>query len=489
MKRLVWTITISLTIVAVALIPFVLMGEAATAEAREAPAQNLLLTEEDRRPVAADFDKARVWIAHLAPFAPNPGTAVTVTVGGVPVLTNFEFGETTNGYVALDPGPTEIQIQLPDGTPVLTRTITPTARTDYTVAAVGKLGLPAYAPLDLVVFQDDNAAPASGQGKVRIIHLAPFGATITETEVTILDESNTPLNNLAGVRYGVSSGYFPLAAGSYTLTIQLDNPPIPVPGIPVPVTLNEGQVVTVFAIGDKLFAGNQDVTVLPITYNAARAYVAHVAPFAADTVTSTTAVTVSINGIPALPNFKFGETSGGYVNLTLGSNTVEVELPNGAVAISRTFNLTAADYTIAAIGNGVLQPLELFALVDNNTAPPSDQGKVRIVHLAPFTSSLAATAVDIVTQDGGDLGQNDIQYKQTTTPTYLSLAAGTYDLKVNLANTNNTAIDVPPLNLKTGDIVTVFAVGDGVRQDLGVLTIPESGAKLYLPVIYRGFAN
>ena len=30
-------------------------------------------------------------VAHLAPFAMDPGTAVTVTLDGTPVLTDFEF--------------------------------------------------------------------------------------------------------------------------------------------------------------------------------------------------------------------------------------------------------------------------------------------------------------------------------------------------------------------------------------------------------------
>ena len=54
------------------------------------------------------------------------------------------------------------------------------------------------------------------------------------------------------------------------------------------------------------------------------------------------------------------------------------------------------DYTLAAIGDGVKQPIELLALIDDNTPPVSTgTAKLRVVHVAPFTSNLTATEVDV----------------------------------------------------------------------------------------------
>ncbi|MGD8397709.1 MAG: hypothetical protein PVG11_02515, partial [Anaerolineae bacterium] len=63
-------------------------------------------------------------VAHLAPFAPDPGTAVTVTLDSTPVLTDFVFAEST-GYIEVPTGTHLIEI-FPGGsaTPVITKSVT-----------------------------------------------------------------------------------------------------------------------------------------------------------------------------------------------------------------------------------------------------------------------------------------------------------------------------------------------------------------------------
>jgi hypothetical protein len=252
-----------------------------------------------------------------------------------------------------------------------------------------------------------------------------------------------------------------------------------------PFTLTDGEVKSAFAIGD---IDNQPLEVVLLSQVAATTadvWVAHFAPFASDVIS--TAVTVRVNGVDALTDCQYGDTSGGYVALPALPTLVEVVLPGGTVAMSDTFTLTAeTDYTVSAIGDGVDQPLELFAQVDDNSAPPSGEGKVRITHLAPFTDTLAATEVDIRT-DAGAVIVDDVPYKGFTDP-YLSLTTDLYDLKITTPDGGTDLLDLDAFILTDGQITSFFAIGDLDNQPLEVVALTsERGAALYLPLIFRNF--
>ncbi|MEM8535362.1 MAG: DUF4397 domain-containing protein [Chloroflexota bacterium] len=204
----------------------------------------------------------------------------------------------------------------------------------------------------------------------------------------------------------------------------------------------------------------------------ARVIIAHLAPFA-DTVEDTS-VSILVNGEAALENFVFGDATD-YLELPAGDYQVDV-VPTGAdePAISGELTLEAGqDYTAAAIGDGVNQPLELLALQDDNSAPEEHRAKLRIVHTAPFAAELSDTAVDIRKENGRLFkGLAGVEYKQASP--YLDIRARTFDLKITAPGGHPTLIDVPPVTFESGDIVTVFAIGDGVNQPTGVLPVVGS---------------
>ena len=434
----------------------------------------------DASPALAQAD-ARVWVAHFAPFADSvDGTAVTVRVNGTDALTDFKFGETSGGYVDLSPGTTLVEVVLPGDTVAISDTFTLNAGVDYTVAAIGDI---TNQDLELLALLDDNTAPTSGEGKVRVAHLAPFDAVLANTIVDVRTEDGTLV--VDNVPYkGYTDPYLSLPAGLYDLKLTTPDGATDLLDIP-PFLLADGQILSVYAIGD---ITNQPLDVLALSQVGgamARVWVGHFAPFAASV--DDTAVTVRVNGTDALIDFKFGETSGGYVDLSPGTTLVEVVLPGDTVAISDTFTLNAGvDYTVAAIGDGTNQDLELLALLDDNTAPASGEGKVRVAHLAPFTDTLAATTVDVRT-DAGAVVVNDVQYKGYTDP-YLSLPAGVYDLKLTTPDGATDLFDISPLLLADGEIVSVFALGDIVNQPLMVkpLIYDRGTLKLYyFPLIFK----
>lgn len=212
----------------------------------------------------------------------------------------------------------------------------------------------------------------------------------------------------------------------------------------------------------------------------ARVTVAHFAPFAENI--EDTSVSVALNGDVALENVKFKDFTG-YISLPAGEYVVDI-IPTGTtdVAITATYMLEdGKDYTVFASGNGTLQPLELFALADDNTAPAMGNVKVRVVHSAPFAATLEGTEVSIRTAKGKLVGGlQGVPYGISSG--FLELPADTYDLKVASNNGQVNFIDPLPVQLEAGTIVTLFAVGDIATQPLSIIATPIAELPLRDPV-------
>jgi hypothetical protein len=207
--------------------------------------------------------------------------------------------------------------------------------------------------------------------------------------------------------------------------------------------------------------------------------VGHLAPFAAD---PGTAVTVTLNGAPALTDFAYGESTG-YLTLPEGTYDVAV-WPAGSTtpAISGTVTLLPLTYyTAIAIGDGVNQPLELLALVDDLTPPAAGQFHLRLGHLAPFATGDALA--DIRLQDGTPV-ITDVAFSDVTA--FMPMAAGEYDLKVTTPGGAVTLIDPLPVTFNAGDIVSAFATGDGGNQPLGAFAWPAGVPGGFLPLASSG---
>ena len=107
-----------------------------------------------------------------------------------------------------------------------------------------------------------------------------------------------------------------------------------------------------------------------------------------------------------------------------------------------------------------------------NTGTPADGNlNIRIVHAAPFAANLAATEVSIRTA-GGDVVDGLVGVPYNAESGFFEVPATTYDLKVASNDGSVNYIDPLPVELPAGADVTVFAVGDGVNQPLGIIAFP-----------------
>jgi hypothetical protein len=423
-------------------------------------------------------------VAHYAPFADTlEDTSVTVRVNGGDVLTDFQFAEVETG-ISLPAGEYLVEI-LPTGstTVAISRTIMLEAGGDYSLVAQGD---GANQPLALKALDNATAAPAAGNGKLRVGHFAPFSDDLAATAVDICLDSGVAVPGLTNVPYNVvSSPFLELPAGEYDLLIALAGTNCATVALDIPsVTLADGQVSDAYAIGKVLDDEASPIalqisTILGITLTPpaapATVDVAHFAAFGDGSVAAAgitaASVTVRVDGVDALTGFEFGDVVTD-VKLPAGARLIEI-LPTGTetVAISATVNLAAdGNYTVIAIGDDANQPLELKVLDNATDAPAAGFAKLRIGHLAPFSADLAATAVDICTQDGVVVpGLSGVQYNVVSD--YLTLPMGNYDLLIAVAGTNcqTVALDVDPVMLGDGEIADAYAIGRG--DDAFPLTI------------------
>jgi hypothetical protein len=212
----------------------------------------------------------------------------------------------------------------------------------------------------------------------------------------------------------------------------------------------------------------------------ARILVGHFAPFSDNL--AATAVDVRINGATALSNVEYGDFTG-YIALAPGAYSLEVVLA-GTSTVAISANVTLADntdYTVLATGGANSQPLALQALVDNNAAPAAGNLKLRVIHAAPFGPDAESTAVSIRTDRGAIVG-GLASVPFFAASDYLEIPAGNYDLKVATPDGSVNLIDLAPVDLPAGAVLSVLATGDGVNQPLGFTALPLGALATETPV-------
>jgi hypothetical protein len=133
-------------------------------------------------------------------------------------------------------------------TAAISATVNLTHAKQYAAIAIG--GANGW-ELGLRLLEDINTAPAAGNAKVRIGHLAPFAADADDTLADVRLQDGTVILN--DVPYGAIADYVELPTGTYDLKITTADGSTTLID-PLPVRLAEGAILSAFAVGD---AGNQ----------------------------------------------------------------------------------------------------------------------------------------------------------------------------------------------------------------------------------------
>lgn len=121
-------------------------------------------------------------------------------------------------------------------------------------------------------------------------------------------------------------------------------------------------------------------------------------------------------------------------------------------------------------------------------APPTPApGKalVRVIHLAPFDTNVADTAVDICTQSGNPVpGLTGLVYLAQSG--YVTLTPGPYDWTVATPGCGAVALDLPAFTLQPGMVLTLLVVGGGNQPLTYVWLVDQAGLQsVYLPLVTK----
>jgi len=172
------------------------------------------------------------------------------------------------------------------------------------------------------------------------------------------------------------------------------------------------------------------------------------------------AVDVLVDGAQALSGVTYLAASD-YLAVPAGTRNLRVE-PTGSDTAVIDADVTVAegvDYTALAVGE--VANIEPLYLRDDNTAPSAGQARVRVIHGAPSVG-----AVDVYfTAPGAPLGQpsltnfafKDVSSLPNNGGDYISVAAGTYQVRVTPAGTPGTVAIDQTLTIPAGAVVTAVA--------------------------------
>ena len=94
---------------------------------------------------------------------------------------------------------------------------------------------------------DDNTAPAAGNFKLRLGHLAPFADTLAGTTADVRTDSGDVI--LDDVVFGDVAPYIELPEGEYDLMITTPDGSTTLINL-APVSFTSGQIVSAFAVGE-----------------------------------------------------------------------------------------------------------------------------------------------------------------------------------------------------------------------------------------------
>ena len=163
------------------------------------------------------------------------------------------------------------------------------------------------------------------------------------------------------------------------------------------------------------------------------------------------AVDIYINGAEAFKNLKFKDFTE-YITLPMGEYKMEVYQAgqNETPVLTESIKVGEQEViTIVAAGN--YEDLQLVSYVEGNAEDlPVNKSKVRIIHLSPDSPN-----VDVFVN--GVLAFEDVGFLDATD--YAQLSSGTYEITVNLADTNDNVLSLNP-ELKSQKVYTIYIVGN-----------------------------
>lgn len=184
-------------------------------------------------------------------------------------------------------------------------------------------------------------------------------------------------------------------------------------------------------------------------------------------------IDVLLNGGLLAENFAFTKDTAVAVSPGI-TNFMVLKTGSGSSLINTNFTLNAQKaYTIFAIDSS--KNIKTSITTDVFTLPPSDSVMVRFFHFSPNTPAihaifnyLGADSIKFYNRSFND------QQTNTTPQAFAKFKAGTYDIDILLADTNEPIRTISLVQLTGGNVYTFYLKGnDGgvAEQALGIGTV------------------
>jgi hypothetical protein len=311
---------------------------------------------------------------------------------------------------------------------------------------------------------DDAASPAAPAANpvVNVAHFAPFAAVITNTSVSVRVNGTDAITDF--VYTEVVTGINILPAGTYTIEVFPTGAGSP--AITGTVSLAADKKYSLVAVGDGV---NQPLALKALEDSpaappagSANVRIAHYAPFA--NTLPATAVDIcndeTDQPVPGLTGVVFGVDSG-WLALPAGIYDLSIAVA-GTNCSSTALNLppvalvAGKNYDVYAIGGANSQPLEIASITGLDFP-----AHVTIGHFAPFSTTVAGTAVDI--RVNGALAYTNVVFGDYVTD--ISLLPAPTLVEILPRGTSTVALS-GTLELKSGAAYDVFAIGGANSQKL-----------------------
>lgn len=418
---------------------------------------------------------AQLQVVHAVANAPS----VDVSDSSSTIVSGLEFKEAT-GFAPVPPGALAVQVDanLPGGQ----ATVIPATNLDlvadmaYSVIAIGEFGS-MTSPIAPLVISNPSTPVGAGNARVEVVHAAP-NAPAVDIHVTGPSDPIVPADALAGgsTSFGANTGQVVVPAGDYRIRVTLPGSTTPVFDSGT-VTLSAGVDLLVLAI-ENTVAGHSAPGAPPITLlvsdgrsaseildeaTPAEVRIVHAVPDAPpvdvylDDPMAMNAPAITGLGYTDVVPSPVPSAADPYAAIEPGTTNVLVTVSGnpGAIAIPATDLDLAAGRQYTVYATGTLATIAPFVRVDDSRSVGTE-ARVRILHLAP-----SAGLVDVyVTPVGADIANEapalqDIDFKDDTG--YLSLAGGSYDVTVTLADTKTVAIGPATVTFSDGGVYTTVA--------------------------------
>jgi len=336
---------------------------------------------------------------------------------------------------------------------------TPSAQTTLSLAQSVAYTLVAYTSaqqLQVMPLSDNEVAPATGDGKIRVSNLSPDAGSV-DIYLTANGGTLSAASILAGGLTG-TTGYFEIAKGTYHIWVtgpgdktdlRLDLPSI---------AISDQQVVTLILTST---TGGVLVDGLFVTQNGAVSANKNASArirVAADIIANGN-IAVTANGVSIASTLR-SPVVGPYALVPAGPLAMSVVVNGNTVNVPGLNAAAGADLTLLALGDGSV-PQDYFLLNDDNTHPLNGQAKIRLVNgVNGLNDNISLTA---------DYNLTALNVAPGAASAPASVSSGIIGrLEVNSSQANTSLFLATNVSVQSPGVYSLFMLGNNVAP-VGIL--------------------